>query len=113
MVKYLLTDRLGLRKDQLRLLFNGNVLEVNISLEFYNINNRSIIMFVERLSGGARTRYTSVLRTNENAEVYLDSSDESSEDDERTGEYYHCGDSCMYGTNYDNDNCEDMGTLYM
>ena len=81
MVKYLLTDRLCLREDQLRLLFNGNVLENNRSLEFYNVNNDSIIMFVERLSGGARTRRTAVLRTNENAEVDLDSSDKSSEDD--------------------------------
>ena len=113
MVKNLLTDRLGLREDQLRLLFNGNVLEDNRSLEFYNVNNLSIIMFVERLSGGARTRRTAILRTNENAEVDLDSSDESSEDNERTGECYHCGDSGMYGTNCDNDNCEDMGTLYM
>ena len=68
---------------------------------------------MERLSGGARTRRTAVLRTNENAELDLDSSDESSEDNERTGEYYHCGDSGMYGTNCANDDCEDMGTLYM
>ena len=52
MVKDLLTDRLGLREDQLRLLFNGNALEDNRSLEFYNVNNLSIIMFVERLSSG-------------------------------------------------------------
>jgi len=39
MVKNLLTDRLGLREDQLRLLFNDNVLEDNRSLEFYNVNN--------------------------------------------------------------------------
>ena len=70
-------------------------------------------MFVERLSGGARTRYTVGLRTNENAQVDLDSSDESSEDDERLGDCCHCRDSDMYGTSCDNDDCEDMGTLYM
>ena len=113
MVKKLLSDRLGLCKNQLRLLFNGNVLEDNRSLEFYNANNLSIIMFVERLSDEARTRRTAVLRTNENSEVDLDSSDESSEDDGTTGECYHCGYSGLYGTNCDNDNCEDMGTFYM
>ena len=67
MVKNLLTDRLVLREVQLRLLFNGIVLEDNRSLEFSKINNHSIIVFVERLSGGARTRRTVGLRTNENS----------------------------------------------
>ena len=68
---------------------------------------------MERLSGGVRTKRTVGLRTNENAQVDLDSSDESSEDDERFGDCYHCEDSGMYGTNCDNDDCEDMGKLYM
>ena len=116
MIKNLLTDRLVLRNVLLRLLFNGIVLEDNRSLESYNVNNHSIIVFVERLSGGARTRRTAVLSTNENSEVDLDSSDESSEDDkddEKTDECPLCKESDMYGTNYNNDECEDKVTLYM
>ena len=58
---------------------------------------------MERLSGGARTR-----RTGD-----LESSDESIDDDEKLGDCCHCGDSGMYGTECDNDDCEDMGTFYM
>ena len=97
MIKNLLTDRLVLRNVLLRLLFNGIVLEDNRSLESYNVNKHSIIVFVERLSGGART-----------TQADLESSDESIDDDEKLGDCCHCGDSGMYGTSCDNDNCEDM-----
>ena len=113
MVKNLLTDRLVLRNVLLRLLFNGIVLEDNRSLESYNVNNHSIIVFVERLSGGARTRRTVGLRSNESTQADLESFDESIDDDEKLGDCWHCGDSGMYGTSCDNDDCEDMGTLYM
>ena len=111
--KNLHTDRLVLRDVQLRLLFNGIVLEDNRCLEFYNVNNHSNIVFVKRLSGGARTKRTVGLRKNENSQADLESFDESIDNDEKLGDCYHCGDSGMCSTNCDNDDCEDMGTLYM
>ena len=68
---------------------------------------------MERLSGGARTRRTVGLRSNETTQADLESSDESIDDDEKLGDCWHCGDSGMYGTECDNDDCEDMGTFYM
>ena len=69
--------------------------------------------------GGSRTRRTAVLRVNNISEVYLDTTDESNEDDEggegekRTGGCPLCSDISTYGTNCENDNCEDRKKLYM
>ena len=85
-------------EDQLRLFLWGSILEDNQSLKFYNINNHSVTLVVERLRGGARTRWTVVLRANNNSEVDLDSSDESSKDDERTGKCNLFNWIVMHGT---------------
>ena len=56
MVQTLFTERAGLCEDQLRLILRGSILEDNQSLEFYNVNNHSIILVVEPLYGGPRRR---------------------------------------------------------
>ena len=56
MVQTLFTERAGLGEDQLRLILRGSILEDNQSLEFYNVNNHSIILVVEPLYGGPRRR---------------------------------------------------------
>ena len=112
MEKILLTKCVGLREDRLRLILRGSILKDNQNLKLYNINNHSIILVAEHPRGGPKIRCTAVLRANDNSEVDLDSSDESNEDNKRTGEcplYYELG---IYGTNCDNDDCEDYGTLY-
>ena len=102
MVKTLLTERGGLRKDQQRLFLLTTILNNNRSLASYNIDNYSIIMVVQIPRGGKRTRLTTVLRVNNNSEVYSDTTDESNEIDERTGECLHYNDSGTYGTKCDN-----------
>ena len=67
-------------------------------------------MVVKIPRGGVRTRHTAVLRVNDDFEVYLDTFDESNEDDERIGECHHCNESGTYVT--DCDNCEDMLFLF-
>ena len=78
-------------------------------LTSYNIDNYSIIMGVDIPRVGTKTRCKVVSRVNDNSDVYLNTTDESNEDDE--GEYPHCNDSGTYGTNCDN--CEDMSFIFM
>ena len=95
------------------------ILDDDQSLASYNIDNYSIIVVWELPRGGSRTRRTAVLRVNNISEVYLDTTDESNEDDEydeydeRTGECPLWNEIGTYDTNYENDNCEDRGMLYM
>ena len=79
------------------------------SLTSYNIDNYSIITGVDIPRVGTKTRCKVVSRVNDNSDVYLNTTDESNEDDE--GEYPHCNDSGTYGTNCDN--CEDISFIFM
>ena len=115
MVKIILIDRVGLREDQQRIFLLMIILHDYRSLASYNIDNYSIIVVRELPRGGARTRRTAVLRINDISEVYFNTTDECNEDDEgeegekRTGECPLCSDISTYGTNCENDNCEDGG----
>ena len=98
------------------------ILDDDRSLASYNIDNYSIIVIVELPHGEAKTRRTAVLWVNDTFEVYLDTNDESNEDDidnddaednTKTGEYPLCNEIGTYSTNCENNNCEDREMLYI
>ena len=63
-VKTLLMDYVGIPEDQQRLLLGRDIMENYNMLEFYNMNDHSILMVVIILRGGARTRCTGSFRSN-------------------------------------------------
>ena len=58
MVKTLLVDYVGFPVDQQRLLLGRDIMVNNNILEYYNVNEHSILMVVRMFRGGARTRST-------------------------------------------------------
>lgn len=56
-MKILLTERVGVRVDQIRLLSTRKFMENGQTLAYYNVNNHSIFLIVERLRGEARSKH--------------------------------------------------------
>ena len=67
MVKTLLTERVGLREYQISLFLQRTTLEDGRILALYNVDNDFILLIVERLRGGPRTRRILSLRINPTA----------------------------------------------
>ena len=70
MVKTLLTERVGLREYQISLFLQRTTLEDGRILALYNVDNDFILLIVERLRGGPRTRR--ILSSRVNSTVLLD-----------------------------------------